>query len=792
MHSPDAGDPNATPGGTPAGGRPRADADSGRSTGGHRSGKSSGQRSGETSDRHTSGAQTPGGQSPGAAGEQTRSGAGGQTPGGAGGRSPGGAGERSPGGAGGRSAGATGGPKAAGKSAGARFGEARGRVGSAGKKVGQASKVGAEGVASASKKAAAVGGKVGRATGRRIRGLTNAQGAGESGLSRLIELGAVNAAGDTAFAVSLAGTVFFTVPSDQARDRVALFLLLTMAPFALMAPLIGPLLDRFRHGRRWAIGATLGVRAFLVWSLASSISSHNSVWLYPAALGCLVASKAYGVTRASAVPRLLPPQITLVTANSRISLAGVAGATIGAGIAAAFAAIGPQWSLRWAALVYLVGLILAIRLPSAVDSPAHKEVTGTAGRAARRRAITAAVSRGIRCNLGLRFVSGFLTMYLAFLLRDKPISGIDGAIAAAAVIAAAGIGNSLGTILGSLLKARKPETVALVVLFVDATVAVAVAVLYGLPILVVLGLVAGLCSSLGKLSLDAMIQRDVPESVRTSVFARSETVLQLAWVIGGAFGIVLPLIPRLGFGFLAAVLLVVVFLVLRMRPAPRPTQGPLKPGGLGGPRADGRAHDHERPRTDGSSGGADPAGTTRTILTTSIAEQRASRAQRTDSYDEPTVEWRPTNENPPDEPTSTSHPSNSPSASGSNAQRGSSSGRTSNGPAPSDPAPKGPGPNGPGPNGPAPNRPAPSGRTSNGPASSGRTSKGSTPAGRPPSEPPKPRPDQPVGRWWSGHPDEDEDTVEDPAPWAEEPTVERGRGIFKRRPGGNTPRRPPR
>lgn len=178
----------------------------------------------------------------------------------------------------------------------------------------------------------------------------------------------MNAAGDTAFAVSLAGTVFFAVPSSQARDRVALFLLLTMAPFALMAPLIGPILDRFRHGRRWAIGATLGLRGFLVWSLAASISGSDT-WLYPAALGCLVASKAYGVTRASAVPRLLPKDVTLVTANSRISLAGLVGATVGAGIAGAFAAIGPEWSLRWAALVYTVGLILAIRLPSRVDSP---------------------------------------------------------------------------------------------------------------------------------------------------------------------------------------------------------------------------------------------------------------------------------------------------------------------------------------------------------------------------------------------------------------------------------------
>ncbi|MFF0345881.1 MFS transporter [Kribbella sp. NPDC004875] len=655
MHSPDPGDPKATPGGNPADGPARGG-----------TGRSAGKPAGPSES------------------------------------GPAGKGNRKPSG------------KPDGKSAGERLGDARERVGTAGKKVGHASKVGAEGVASASKKAAEVGGKVGRATGRRIRGLTGAQGAGESGLSRMIELGAVNAAGDTAFAVSLAGTVFFTVPSDQARDRVALFLLLTMAPFALMAPLIGPILDRFRHGRRWAIGATLGVRAFLVWSLASSIAGHGSAWLYPAALGCLVASKAYGVTRASAVPRLLPKQITLVTANSRISLAGVAGATIGAGIAAAFAAIGPQWSLRWAALVYIVGLILAIRLPSAVDSPADEEVTGTAGRDARRRAITAAVSRGIRCNLGLRFVSGFLTMYLAFLLRDQPISGVKGAVAAGAVVAAAGIGNSLGTLLGSLLKARKPEAMVLVVLLADAVVAVAVAVLYGLPILVALGLVAGLCSSLGKLSLDAMIQRDVPESVRTSVFARSETVLQLAWVIGGGCGIVMPLIPRLGFGFLAAVLLVVVFLVLRMRPAPRPTEGPLRPGGLGGPRTDAHPQHHHADEHADS--------TTRTILTTSVAEQRANRAERSSSHDEPTIEWQAPNQRAADQ----SPPGQQPA--------------------------------------------------------------------RQQDQPPRSGPEQQsAGRWWSGQPDEDEDTTQNQAPWAEEPTVERNKGgLFKRRPGGHDPRRPPR
>ena len=144
------------------------------------------------------------------------------------------------------------------------------------------------GVGSAADRARKVGRGLasGRATGRGMRSLgrhgrasrftvakakraSEAQGAGESGLPRLIQMHVFNTAGDTAVAISLAGSLFFTVPSGEARDQVALFLGLTMLPFVIVAPLIGPFLDRFAHGRRWAIGATMAFRAFLCWVLAA-------------------------------------------------------------------------------------------------------------------------------------------------------------------------------------------------------------------------------------------------------------------------------------------------------------------------------------------------------------------------------------------------------------------------------------------------------------------------------------------------------------------------------------------
>jgi MFS family permease len=392
------------------------------------------------------------------------------------------------------------------------------------------------------------------------RRAARAEGAGDSGLSRLIELHAFNAAGDAAVAISLAGTLFFQVPTGEARGQVALFLGLTMLPFAIVAPLIGPFLDRFSHGRRWAVGATMAIRCFLCWVLATAVVTESG-WLFPAALGCLVASKAYGVTRAAAVPRLLPPDLTLVKANARVSLAGVVGAGISAPLAILASTFGPEWSLRYGFVVFVLATIWAIRLPEKVDaSQGEGELvltgsTDQGGTARRPRTrIPGAVAFALRANCGPRWLSGFLTMFMAFLLRDNPIGDWRPEVLLGLVIGAAGLGNTLGIAIGSVLKRLNPAVTVVLALLADVAVAALAALFYGLVTLVLLGLTAGLAQSLAKLSLDSTIQRDVPSRIQASAFARSDTTLQLAWVIGGFAGIAMPLMPQLGLGIAAGVL----------------------------------------------------------------------------------------------------------------------------------------------------------------------------------------------------------------------------------------------
>lgn len=446
---------------------------------------------------------------------------------------------------------------------------------SSARRIGSGARATARGVAGAAR----LTGSATRYVGVQARRAAGAQGAEQSGLNRLIYLHFFNTAGDAAVAISLAGSLFFQVPSGEARGQVALFLGLTMLPFAIVAPLLGPFLDRFSHGRRWAIGTTMAMRAFLVWALASQVNG-DSPWLFAAALGVLISSKAYGVTRAAAVPRLLPRDFTLVKANGRVSLSGIVGTSVSAPIAGLASLIGPQWSLRYAFVLFAIATVCAIRLPDRVDSNQGEEtlalpaVPGTTSSGTKRRAVPSGVAFALRANCGPRWLSGFLLMYLAFLLRENPPpTGLSSEVLVGLVIGAAGLGNACGVAAASLLRRIDPRVTVVAALLVDIGLAVFATVLYGVLSLVLLGLAAGTAQALAKFCLDATIQRDVPTRVQASAFARSDTALQLAWVFGGFVGIVLPLDPaQIGFGVASGVLAAWAIYVLSGARAARPAR----------------------------------------------------------------------------------------------------------------------------------------------------------------------------------------------------------------------------
>jgi MFS family permease len=438
---------------------------------------------------------------------------------------------------------------------------------------------------------ARAGAKASNRAAQTLHRITNASGAGRTGLAHLIELSAAGSIGDGFVAVALAGTLFFSTSVTQARGRVALALIITMAPFALLAPFIGPMLDRVRSGRRFILIGTVLARGLLCWGMAGAVQHNDSLTLLPAAFGVLLLQKAYGVTRASVTPRLLPAEITLVTANSRCALASLIATTVGVPVAAGIDAVaGAAWVLRVGTLIYLAAMVPGFRIPDGVDEPAEladtEPVAGDvladpalangqgpehrpagrpadgrtpSGRTASERAGGGSgqgsgfrwklfthppgpvVGEAILANITLRAYSGFMIFFLAFLLRTVHFGHVSDKLALGEMIGAVAVGGFTGTTIGAALRARAPQVMVYLMLGFTATVTTLCAVFFGLWAAIIVAFSAAVGQTLVKLALDSIVQREIAPEIRSSTFAASETLHQLSWVIGGLFGLLLSL-----------------------------------------------------------------------------------------------------------------------------------------------------------------------------------------------------------------------------------------------------------
>lgn len=369
-----------------------------------------------------------------------------------------------------------------------------------------------------------------------------ADGADRSGLTHLTYAVMANYAVDAAVAVALANTLFFAAATGQSTSKVLLYLLITVAPFAVIAPFIGPLLDKLQNGRRLALAASTFARA----ALALIMAFQFDTWvLYPCALGMLVLSKSFGVLKAALTPRVLPDESTLVKTNSRLTVFGL----VAGGVAGAFAALlaamtGSPGALIFTAAVGVAGGVLCLRIPAWVESTEGEvpvQETGEFPRAAARRSFPVSVSSTLWANATIRIETGFLALFIAFVVKSEypTATGFQQLLLLGIVGVAAGTGGFLGNALGARMPLTKPEVTSIVAL-AAVLVSTLIAVLApGLATAAVVGLIGSTASSLAKVCLDSVMQRELPEASRASAFGLSETALQLSWVFGGVIGLLI-------------------------------------------------------------------------------------------------------------------------------------------------------------------------------------------------------------------------------------------------------------
>jgi len=413
-----------------------------------------------------------------------------------------------------------------------------------------------------------------------VQRAATADGADKSGLTALTWPVVANFAVDAAMAVALANTLFFAAASGESKSKVALYLLITIAPFAVIAPLIGPALDRLQHGRRVALATSFALRTalavVLIMNYDGATGSYPSMVLYPCALAMMVFSKSFSVLRSAVTPRVMPPTIDLVRVNSRLTVFGLLGGTIVGGAIAGGVEFVCTHLFRLPGALFVVvavtvtGAMLSMRIPRWVEVttgevPAtlsyrrHSEPLRRSGHAPRgrhphpraedwpdevkkvggtlRQPLGRNIITSLWGNCTIKVMVGFLFLYPAFVAKAHQASawyqlGMLGMIGAAAAI-----GNFAGNFTSARLQLGRPAVLVVRCTVAVTVLALAAAVAGNLVVATIATLVTSGSSAIAKASLDASLQNDLPEESRASGFGRSESTLQLAWVLGGALGV---------------------------------------------------------------------------------------------------------------------------------------------------------------------------------------------------------------------------------------------------------------
>ena len=357
---------------------------------------------------------------------------------------------------------------------------------------------------------------------------------------------------DAFVTVSLAGSLFFNLSPDASRKQVLLYLLVTVAPLALLAPLVGPTIDRFRHRQRFVAGACFGLRALFCLALAGSLFQLS---FYGFALGLLVIGKASGITKQALVPMLVSDPNELVAANARISrlgsVTGAIGGAIGVAVLRHIDAVG---LLRAAAVVFAFAAVAALRTrPSAAPSTGLSEaeyaelhlptvVVGSVG------------------MMAIRAAVGFFVFTLAFTLRRAS----EPAWVYGVAVVVYGGGAFLGTLAAPWLRRRFQDQQLIAIALAAPTLPTVIGVLgVSRPLLLAIAALIGFSTTLARHGFDSLLQNRAPIALRGRAAAGYETRFQLVWALGAVIATPISFPAEASMAVLSALYLPALFVYLR-------------------------------------------------------------------------------------------------------------------------------------------------------------------------------------------------------------------------------------
>lgn len=360
-------------------------------------------------------------------------------------------------------------------------------------------------------------------------------------------------AGETAMTLALADSLFLSISPDAARTKVILFLAVSMAPFAIVAPFVGPLVDRMRGGQRMVVLMVAILRAFV---LIGMMRSLDSLALFPLAFASLVLAKTYSIAKSSLVPTTISDPDGLVEANSKLGqVAGITGfiVVIPVGL---LQLISSQAALGFGVIAFLGAALNAKRLPKSVVATTPADALET------EELHSASVVAAANAMRVLRGIVGFMFFHLAFWLRRE----IAGTAWFGLAIGLSGLAMLGANFAGPYLRKKmQVQTMLLFALISVGIVGIGSAWYGHITGGIVLAAVVNAAAAVGRLAFEATVQSGAPDANRGRAFSRFETQNQMAWVAGGLVPVIFAPAGWVGFAVVGVVGIAGAVMYARMR-----------------------------------------------------------------------------------------------------------------------------------------------------------------------------------------------------------------------------------
>ena len=357
---------------------------------------------------------------------------------------------------------------------------------------------------------------------------------GDTPFRRMAITHTLSAMGDVALIVTLANS-FFSLSPNAARGKVLLYLLISFAPFTIVAPLIGPMVDRAAGGRRAVVQFTILARALCFVLIAFTF---DSVAMFPIAFVVLVLQKTYGVSKSALVPSVVRASTDLVEANSKLSLLAAVCGGLAAVPFGVLSLISPRVTLIAGAAVFVAAFASAGMLPRAIVAaqPVQREESEELHQP---RLLLAASAVAL-----IRAAMGFLFFHVFFWLRTAHVPKYWIGIAIASVTAGMMIGNALAPLVRRVLS---EEVILISSLLLVALSGLLSAVVGGVGAAVALSTAVNIAASMGRMAFESIVQRDAPDANQGRAFARAEMRFQLSWALAGVVPVAIAIPEWLGF-----------------------------------------------------------------------------------------------------------------------------------------------------------------------------------------------------------------------------------------------------